>query len=604
MARSLKLYRKLPLAISLLSLLLFCSPSFVWAQSAGQADLDKATDLKIEADSIEKLVEVIDLCKKAIEKGLNDEEKALAQQLLSSAAFEQAEKMTQRMAQGRLTPRSLSRQRDEAIAALELALANNDKFPEAWILKAKLYTIPEANQEKAVEAIGKAIELLQDRPMELADAYLLRAQLVPDIEDKLADITKATEANPSNINAWQIRIALLDQLGKSEDAYKASLQLIEREPENLVALEVAVRSLLKMEKTDDAVEFLGKRIEQNSKNSAAYRMRAQLLRTQDKKDAALQDLNKAIEINKKDAISLLMRSEIYLEQEKLEQARADIDEALLVEPNLVQGILMRSLVAAQEKRYSDAIADMRKLVRAQPDNPAWMLQLASYYQLDNRPRMSIKVADEVIKKDEKNWRAHRLRGDALLSVGDHKLAVGDYEKAITLLDAFKSEQAAQKDENKPDAGKDETKTDEPKEGEKEEPAKEEGDEAAAAEDDNSDLAGILNNLAWVLATSPKDDIRNGKRSLELGLRACELTKYKEAHILSTLAAGYAESGDMTNAIKWSEKAVEAGKEEQAEQLEQLEKELESYKAGKPWREEQKQQENEVPVGSADRGIDS
>jgi Tfp pilus assembly protein PilF len=299
-----------------------------------------------------------------------------------------------------------------------------------------------------------------------------------------------------------------------------------------------------------------------------------------------------------------MRSEIYLEQEKVEQARADIDEALLVEPNLVQGILMRSLVAAQEKRYSDAIADMRKLVRAQPDNPAWMLQLASYYQLDNRPRMSIKVADEVIKKDEKNWRAHRLRGDALLSVGDHKLAVGDYEKAITLLDAFKSEQAAQKDQNKPEAGKDETKAEEPKEDEKEEPAKDEGDEAAAAEDDNADLAGILNNLAWVLATSPKDDIRNGKRSLELGLRACELTKYKEAHILSTLAAGYAESGDMANAVKWSEKAVEAGKEEKAEQLEQLEKELESYKAGKPWREEQKQQENEVPVGSADRGIDS
>jgi hypothetical protein len=32
--------------------------------------------------------------------------------------------------------------------------------------------------------------------------------------------------------------------------------------------------------------------------------------------------------------------------------------------------------------------------------------------------------------------------------------------------------------------------------------------------------------------------------------------------------------------------------------------LESYKAGKPWREEQKQEENAAPVGSADRGIDT
>ena len=37
-------------------------------------------------------------------------------------------------------------------------------------------------------------------------------------------------------------------------------------------------------------------------------------------------------------------------------------------------------------------------------------------------------------------------------------------------------------------------------------------------------AGLLNNLSWVLSTSPKDDIRDGKRSIELaaylGVRRC------------------------------------------------------------------------------------
>ena len=92
---------------------------------------------------------------------------------------------------------------------------------------------------------------------------------------------------------------------------------------------------------------------------------------------------------------------------------------------------------------------------------------------------------------------------------------------------------------------------------------------------------MLNNLAWVLATSPEDKLRNGKRAIELAKQACEVTEYKQAHILSTLAAGYAETGDFETAITWSKKAVESGGDELKGQLT---KELESYEDKKPWRE--------------------
>ena len=101
-------------------------------------------------------------------------------------------------------------------------------------------------------------------------------------------------------------------------------------------------------------------------------------------------------------------------------------------------------------------------------------------------------------------------------------------------------------------------------------------------------------LAWVLATSPDDGVRNAKRSIELATKACELTEYKQAHILSTLASGYAESGDWETAIKWSTKAVEAGHDNE-ETEDQLKKELESYKEKKPWREKQEVEENTKPL---------
>ena len=70
-----------------------------------------------------------------------------------------------------------------------------------------------------------------------------------------------------------------------------------------------------------------------------------------------------------------------------------------------------------------------------------------------------------------------------------------------------------------------------------------------------------------------------------------MTDYKAAHILSTLAAGYAESGDFEKAREWSAKAVELG---EGEVKEQLQAELESYQQEKPWREKQEVKEKPKP----------
>ena len=98
--------------------------------------------------------------------------------------------------------------------------------------------------------------------------------------------------------------------------------------------------------------------------------------------------------------------------------------------------------------------------------------------------------------------------------------------------------------------------------------------------------GILNNFAWVLATAPEDNLRDGHRALALATDACRQTEYKQDYILSTLAAAYAETGDFESARKWAAQAVEAKPSEHAEpsRKDELKKELESYKANKPWRE--------------------
>lgn len=64
-----------------------------------------------------------------------------------------------------------------------------------------------------------------------------------------------------------------------------------------------------------------------------------------------------------------------------------------------------------------------------------------------------------------------------------------------------------------------------------------------------------NQVAWILATSTFEEIRNGKLAVEIATKAAELTDFKDAGTLDTLAAAYAETKDFAAAVSWEEKAV-------------------------------------------------
>lgn len=465
------------------------------AADDAQAILDKATDIKLAAESVADLNEVIQLCQQALKGGLDEGNIKFANTLLASTLSQRAELICMELFERPVTPIKARNLAQLALSDLEQTLALDPNQVQPQYLIGRLYAHM-GEKEKSLKALNEAVRLSADDPQAKAKALMIRANLHADIAQRQADYDEAVKLTP-------------------------------RDPD---ALRFRGMSLLAQNKIEDAIADFNTAIEIAPEDAETYEARGLALSLAQKYDEAMESLNKAIELQPESTVAYTHRGRIRALRGDIPAALTDVEHALKLQPGSIVARQLHASLLGSTGKFDEALADLNVLRRAMPDNTEVLEQIAAVYQASKQPSKAIDAYDRVIEINPKAGGAFRGRADSYLAMGKQTEAIADYEAALTI---------------------------EPR---------------------NS---GVLNNLAWILATSPEDKLRNGKRAIELATLACEVTEYKQAHILSTLAAGYAESGDFDTAINWSKKAVELGKENIKGQLG---KELESYQAKKPWRE--------------------
>jgi tetratricopeptide (TPR) repeat protein len=150
------------------------------------------------------------------------------------------------------------------------------------------------------------------------------------------------------------------------------------------------------------------------------------------------------------------------------------------------------------------------------------------YRKNRQFSESVRELDESIRLDPTNAYAYFHRGDSYRELKQYEAAIRDLEQAIRL---------------------------------------------------NENFALAYNNLAWMLATAEEPRVRNGLRAVELALKACELTSWRQAAALDTLAAAYARNGDFLRAMTWQEHALS---DPQFPNRAEAEERLRLYRTGRAW----------------------
>lgn len=504
-------------------------------EDRGLEDLDRAVSIKLTAESLEELNAVVDHCQSALDKGLNEDRAEFANQLLASTLLQRASGITDAIFQGPPANPGALRQiltlRQLALGDLERAVTIDGDLAEAHLLLGRLHALPGGDHERARRALDEAIRTAGDSTELLVEGYGMRAQLQQDPEQKLFDLQQARKLDPQNIEVIREIVEAQITLGKQEEAEDALRKLVEVDAENPANYQALALLLAAQEKFQDARKALDKAIELAPDAAGNYLHRGRIHVAEGNHQKALEDFTASLERNGSNPLALLMRAETYARLGDLEEAEEDIEATLTLVPDFAPALKARAVLKASEEKFADAIADLEKFRQQQPGDLETLMQLGTLYRVTENAAGAVECFTAVLQIDPKNMPALRGRADTHIHVGNHVEAVKDYTAALEL---------------------------------------------------NDEDVLALNNLAWLLATSPEENVRDGKRALKIAEHAASLTEHRQAFILSTLAAAHAECGNFDQAKHWCRKAVELSDEELRPQIA---KELESYEAGNPWREQ-------------------
>jgi tetratricopeptide (TPR) repeat protein len=427
----------------------------------------------------------------------------------------------------------------EALELCTRALALDPDQVAAYALRGQIHYhlghLPEA---------AANCSLAIDRGFRRAETYFLRAVVREEggqLEEALADCSMALHLDPDHAGAYNSRALIRGRLGRFEEALADFREAIRRAPKWFVP----------------------------------YLHRAQFHHSQGKLDPAVADYSRALDLVKEALPSLtapeteptvaLMhcrRGDAHYDLFREEEAEADFAEARARHPVVAAGY--QGDMWLRRGKFERALETFSELVRLQPQEAQGYLGRGTAQEVLGNLEEAGADYSEAIRLQPDGGVGYALRArirqrqgrtdDALADLSQHLRLHPEDSMAYLSRSILHRQQGALAE------------------------ALHDLNEAHRATPDNP---SVCNNLAWLLATCPEPQFRDGARAVALARQACQATEWKHPYCLGTLAAALAETGAFAEAAHWQEQALPLYPESEKAAGRAR---LELYQAGQPYRE--------------------
>ncbi len=379
-----------------------------------------------------------------------------------------------------------------------------------------------------------------------ADAYRLANRLEEALDGYRVVISRSTEIAQAYCGAGQI----LYRLGEFEPAVQYLKEAVRLAPEYGTARYVLGQALRNRERPDEARRELQLAEDYRNQEPPLDDPRARVLDRA--RIGAIEALHRGIDLLQAgevdEAIDLFetaigsapdlaeARAQLgaaLLQQGDLPAAQASLEHALVLEPNYVEAIYHLGLIAHRRQDHSGAIALFRRTVQLRAEHFDAHLGLGTDLPKLGQTTTALEHLRRAMALRPHDPRPYRRLASVLSALARYEEAIATLRLGLERL---------------------------------------------------PDQVTIADRLAWVLATCPRDDLREAAEALQLATEVCRRTNNQAPQALDTRAAALANLGRYDEAVGVAQRARQAALARSNEQLaDQIQRRLELYQTAQPYR---------------------
>jgi tetratricopeptide (TPR) repeat protein len=246
---------------------------------------------------------------------------------------------------------------------------------------------------------------------------------------------------------------------------------------------------------------------------------------------ALADFNQAIAAGLKEPGVYINRGVAHERAGDLQAALKDSSQAIELDPANARAYDNRSGVLAALGQYDASLVDSNRAIDIDPGFAEAWNNAGVTRRLKREYPKAVANYTRAIEIEPDYAAAYANRGFAHKQLGRLAEAVADYTQAIRL---------------------------------------------------DAEAPGAHNDFAWMLAVCRDEAFRDAEAAVQHAQRACEISEFKNADYLDTLAAALAASGDFERAAEFARKARDIAKEDARPPIERR---LALYESAQPYQEE-------------------
>lgn len=386
----------------------------------------------------------------------------------------------------------------------------------------------------------------------IAELYSVQAQTevtAGDYESAINLLNKAIQANPPSKATFQRQMIgvylqkaedLVNQQ-KPMDAAEAYLQAATIDDDHgglyrqkaALTLKQAGQSAASNGNRDQALALLKRAAEVDPENRSDYLREATVMLETDARAKikqgqyvqAADQYVKAAEFDPTNATTLRSHAAMAYfnfakklqNEQKVEEAISALDKAVQLNPGadiveeFVKAHTKRALAYYEQRKFDEAIADYTAIINVQPNNVRAFLSRGVAYHAKRDFDKALADYDAALRIDSNNLLARRYRAEIHLTYRPTK-SKQLLEQTVADLEAILGAGAGTLD--------------------------------------------LRRKLAYLLAASAIKELRDGKRAVFHAEQVCEATGWKQPDDLALLASAHAQAGNVDEAVKWMQQAME------------------------------------------------